>query len=233
MVYYCCWIRCQLGCDWGEGNRRRRGGHELIWDFCPWFHCLVANLIFFVTGSAADDYSSWSSLSSSSSGDAVVGRAGFYDFRRRPRSYRSDRDSSKPVAMANIVGAGPVGAGVSSRSSSSSSSSTADKSDALFATENSTVVTAQIGSTANLPCVVKNLGNGVVSENEKFPPLFIIPNLLAAVISLTIKLTKCWSHLRLPKLTSYEHGAFLLYEAIASFGVFWNFKIWLPSRVLL
>lgn len=32
-----------------------------------------------------------------------------------------------------------------------------------FATENSTVVTAQTGSTALVPCVVKNIGDGVVS----------------------------------------------------------------------
>ncbi|KAF4533372.1 hypothetical protein B566_EDAN002770 [Ephemera danica] len=34
---------------------------------------------------------------------------------------------------------------------------------AIFATENSTVVTAQIGSTTTLPCTVKKFGNGVVS----------------------------------------------------------------------
>jgi len=33
----------------------------------------------------------------------------------------------------------------------------------FFATENSTVVTAQTGSTALVPCVVKNIGDGVVS----------------------------------------------------------------------
>ena len=34
---------------------------------------------------------------------------------------------------------------------------------AIFATENSSVVTAQIGSTTTLPCTVKKFGNGVVS----------------------------------------------------------------------
>lgn len=34
-----------------------------------------------------------------------------------------------------------------------------------FATENSTLVTAQIGSTALLPCLVHNIGDGVVSYN--------------------------------------------------------------------
>ncbi|KAG8233171.1 hypothetical protein J437_LFUL012871 [Ladona fulva] len=33
-----------------------------------------------------------------------------------------------------------------------------------FATENSTTVTAQIGSTALVPCVVRNIGDGMVSD---------------------------------------------------------------------
>lgn len=123
----------------------------------------------FFTGSLEEDYyASWPGASGRGVGD--------YDFRRRPRSYRSDRES-KPIALANTVGPGGlVGAAVPSRLASSSSfsgSAIPDKSDALFATENSTVVTAQIGSTANLPCVVKNLGNGVVSTvNEKFFSIF-------------------------------------------------------------
>lgn len=35
----------------------------------------------------------------------------------------------------------------------------------IFATENSTVVVAQIGGTATLPCVVRKFNNGVVSGN--------------------------------------------------------------------
>jgi len=38
-----------------------------------------------------------------------------------------------------------------------------NKSEALFFTENSTIITAQIGSKTHLPCAVRNLGSGVVS----------------------------------------------------------------------
>lgn len=34
---------------------------------------------------------------------------------------------------------------------------------AIFATENSTVITAQIGGTATLPCIVRKFSQGVVS----------------------------------------------------------------------
>lgn len=36
----------------------------------------------------------------------------------------------------------------------------------VFATENCTVVVAQIGGTATLPCVVRKFNNGVVSRLE-------------------------------------------------------------------
>lgn len=39
---------------------------------------------------------------------------------------------------------------------------------AIFATDNSTVVTAQTGSTATLPCVVRKFGTGVVSSHFLF-----------------------------------------------------------------
>lgn len=35
-----------------------------------------------------------------------------------------------------------------------------------FGTENNTEVTAQIGTTAHLPCMIHNIGEGVVSRNE-------------------------------------------------------------------
>lgn len=38
-----------------------------------------------------------------------------------------------------------------------------NKSETMFYTENSTIITAQIGSKTYLPCAVKNLGSGVVS----------------------------------------------------------------------
>ena len=78
-----------------------------------------------------------------------------------PRSYRNDKDMSdgEVVASGNLVG---IGMGSISRHT--------DKSEALFTTENSTVVIAQRGSTANLPCVVRNLGNGVVSVFTFFFP---------------------------------------------------------------
>lgn len=38
-----------------------------------------------------------------------------------------------------------------------------NKSEAMFFTENSTIITAQIGSKTYLPCAVRNLGSGVVS----------------------------------------------------------------------
>lgn len=37
----------------------------------------------------------------------------------------------------------------------------------VFTTENSTVVVAQIGGTASLPCVVRKFSNGVVSFHNK------------------------------------------------------------------
>lgn len=40
---------------------------------------------------------------------------------------------------------------------------------AVFVTENSTVIVAQIGGTAKLPCVVRKFNNGVVSD---------VPNIL-------------------------------------------------------
>lgn len=39
-----------------------------------------------------------------------------------------------------------------------------NKSETFFLTENSTTVTAQIGSATYLPCAVRNLGSGVVSD---------------------------------------------------------------------
>lgn len=39
----------------------------------------------------------------------------------------------------------------------------ADFSHMYFGTDNSTVVTSQTGSTAHLPCIVNNVGDGVVS----------------------------------------------------------------------
>ncbi len=77
---------------------------------------------------------------------------------RPPRSYRSEKETlglvGEIVASGNLVGTG-IG----------STSRQPDKPEALFITENSTVITAQRGSTANLPCVVRNLGNGVVSPS--------------------------------------------------------------------
>lgn len=35
-----------------------------------------------------------------------------------------------------------------------------------FGTENNTVVTSQTGSTALLPCVIRNIGDGIVSETS-------------------------------------------------------------------
>jgi hypothetical protein len=51
---------------------------------------------------------------------------------------------------------------------------TAASQPAIFATENSTVIIAQIGSTTNLPCIVKKFGNGVVSTFFDLPSLDII-----------------------------------------------------------
>ena len=42
----------------------------------------------------------------------------------------------------------------------------------VFATENCTVVVAQIGGTATLPCVVRKFNNGVVSIHSAFISLF-------------------------------------------------------------
>lgn len=43
-----------------------------------------------------------------------------------------------------------------------------NKSEAVFSTENSTVIIAQIGSKTYLPCAVRNLGSGVVSGTVNF-----------------------------------------------------------------
>ncbi|CAG7815184.1 unnamed protein product, partial [Allacma fusca] len=107
-----------------------------------------------------------SSLGEFSSLSSVRHRGGL-ETRRQPRSYRSDKDPSKSVAAAGSSSASSSSSGGTCCSSNlvapvvAAAPRPPDKTDALFATENSTVVTAQIGSTANLPCVVKNLGNGV------------------------------------------------------------------------
>jgi len=85
------------------------------------------------------EYSSVSSLSTS-----------LREIRRQPRSYKVEKHPSPAPISSNII-------------ASMTAPRPPDKNEALFATENSTVVTAQIGSTANLPCIVKNNGNGVVS----------------------------------------------------------------------
>ena len=65
------------------------------------------------------------------------------DVLRRKRSYDTQKESKERTRSDNAV-----------RTSSP---------EAVFATENSTVVVAQIGGTTTLPCVVKKFSGGVVS----------------------------------------------------------------------
>lgn len=71
--------------------------------------------------------------------------------RRHERSYEGHRGDRGP------------GVGAKGTSQGNALVSTREKPEHIFVTANSTVVTAQIGSTAALPCALKGSGSGVVS----------------------------------------------------------------------
>lgn len=75
--------------------------------------------------------------------------------KRLARSYRHEKHPTPVPAEANVL---------SSLAGHHSSRLLTNKSEAVFSTENSTVIIAQIGSKTYLPCAVRNLGSGVVSS---------------------------------------------------------------------
>lgn len=69
----------------------------------------------------------------------------------------------KPALLRPMAAALPVETQVHNTVEPGEDQEGVSPSPAYFATENSTVVTAQTGSTALVPCVVKNIGDGMVS----------------------------------------------------------------------
>lgn len=83
--------------------------------------------------------------------------------KRLARSYRHEKHPTPvPAASSDANVLSSLTGHHSSRLLSS------NKSEAVFSTENSTVIIAQIGSKTYLPCAVRNLGSGVVSGTVNF-----------------------------------------------------------------